>query len=314
MSPDLLERVWLRWDDDPPVFKADEVSRWPPEAMTRLVEWGLLREVSHAGSVACRECGSGAASVSWLRKPRTKINEPYSDCRKCGIEKVDPVRLRRWSIDPDSAMATVSRAACIRGPRSIIVEHHLWKLGRAVWCGRSREVFFARAVHRINLPQIAAALGSHPQAVIITPSDRTLNIWSAAMNRQIVPLTELFSCEAHGLVLNPDIIEAVIADRASVKPVIKAMPKRGSRLRGIEALTRLLKEHLRAARDHAFTTCEQSGEAELLPRPTQKLLAGQAGLTETAVSNCLRDDKATELRLLWELAGNLDRIMQYSDR
>jgi hypothetical protein len=70
-------------------------------------------------------------------------------------------------------------------------------------------------------------------------------------------------------------------------------------------------EHLRVARDHAFARRDQTGEAELLPRPTQKALGKRVGLSESGVSRCLNDPVARELRIYWETALDLDQIVAW---
>ena len=85
--------------------------------------------------------------------------------------------------------------------------------------------------------------------------------------------------------------------------------KRADRAANIESLKREMIQHLRAARDHAFAKKKQTGEPELLPRPTQKALGERVGLSEYAVSRCLADSDAQELKLYWESANNLNKIM-----
>jgi hypothetical protein len=48
-----------------------------------------------------------------------------------------------------------------------------------------------------------------------------------------------------------------------------------------------------------------------LERPSQKDLASLCELTETDVSRCLKDPEARLLRLLWETASDLDRILAW---
>jgi hypothetical protein len=97
-------------------------------------------------------------------------------------------------------------------------------------------------------------------------------------------------------------------------PARKPPCKRAERAGKIETLVREIAEHLRAAHDHAFTTRDTSGTPELLPRPSQQDLAKRTGLTETDVSRCLKDPAARELRLLWEAALELDKVLGWKGR
>ncbi|MFQ5734293.1 MAG: hypothetical protein ACE5KM_20335 [Planctomycetaceae bacterium] len=87
--------------------------------------------------------------------------------------------------------------------------------------------------------------------------------------------------------------------------------KRAERAASIEALTTELKRHIRAAREHAQTAVDFGRTPDLLPRPSQKDLAERVGITVSAASRCFNDPSATELRLLWETAGDLDALLKY---
>lgn len=99
------------------------------------------------------------------------------------------------------------------------------------------------------------------------------------------------------------------ADRPSATP-----NRRGQRAAGIEGLKRELVEHIRAARDHAQFLCDQGQTPKLLPRPSQKELGMLVGLDKTAVSRCFNDPRAKELRMLWEVAADLESVMKYGRR
>lgn len=87
--------------------------------------------------------------------------------------------------------------------------------------------------------------------------------------------------------------------------------KRAERAANIESLTKELKEHIRAARNHAQSLVDVSREPELLPRPSQKDLAKRVGITASAASRCFNDSSAMELRLLWETAGDLNALLKF---
>ncbi|MEX0718028.1 MAG: hypothetical protein WD066_15650 [Planctomycetaceae bacterium] len=92
------------------------------------------------------------------------------------------------------------------------------------------------------------------------------------------------------------------------------MRKRATRAGAIEALRKELIEHIHAARDHARAAMDCGRTAELLPQPSQSDLARRVGITRSAASRCFLDRNARELNLLWETAGDLDAILQFSRR
>ncbi|MAD79965.1 MAG: hypothetical protein CMJ50_03855 [Planctomycetaceae bacterium] len=86
--------------------------------------------------------------------------------------------------------------------------------------------------------------------------------------------------------------------------------KRGPRAALITELTRELQEHLRTARDHAFDTMDRTGTPQLLPRPQKDFLAKKLDVHKSTVTRAFSDDEARELCFLWDLADDLDRILE----
>lgn len=85
--------------------------------------------------------------------------------------------------------------------------------------------------------------------------------------------------------------------------------KRAQRATAIDALKKAIRAHLQSARDYAEDLMKRGKPPKLLPRPTQQLLARQLNLSESAVCRALRDESAVELRILWETANSLDKVL-----
>jgi hypothetical protein len=94
----------------------------------------------------------------------------------------------------------------------------------------------------------------------------------------------------------------------------RRVPKRGSRSCNIEKLQNELIEHLRGAQDHARASIQNGGMPTLLPRPNQKELGRRTRLSESNVSRCLSDPCARELRILWDLANDLEGIIKWTGK
>jgi len=123
-----------------------------------------------------------------------------------------------------------------------------------------------------------------------------------------IPTVLRLSLGENGIEFETTYVDDHIAD---VVPAARRPRKRAGRAANIEALRREMIEHLRAARDHAFETKEQFGEARLLPRPTQDALGRRVCLSVSNVNRCLRDANAAELRLYWDIALDLEQIMAW---
>jgi len=87
--------------------------------------------------------------------------------------------------------------------------------------------------------------------------------------------------------------------------------KRASRATTIDAIKLELREHLRAARDHAFYSRDHGSGAALLPRPSQKQLAAQLNIHPSSISRAINDPSDEEIRILWKAANNLKQVMKF---
>jgi hypothetical protein len=81
--------------------------------------------------------------------------------------------------------------------------------------------------------------------------------------------------------------------------------KRGNRAANIERLIAEMNEYLRASKDHYYAN------QNLLPRPSQAMLAKWVGIRQDDVSRCLNAPDATHLKLLWKNAENVSFILDY---
>ena len=91
----------------------------------------------------------------------------------------------------------------------------------------------------------------------------------------------------------------------------KTPRKRASRTVTIDGIKKLLRDHLRAARDHAHDSLKRKGVAELLPRPTQPYLAAQLKVDTSSVSRAIRDKADKEILILWQTASNIDQVLKF---
>jgi len=110
--------------------------------------------------------------------------------------------------------------------------------------------------------------------------------------------------------LDIEAIERQLAGK--IKKTEKKKPrKRALRAAAIDAIKQVLREHLRAARDHAHNSVRCGSGAALLPRPTQKQLAAQLGISESSVSRAINDPSDKEITILWEGAKDLEQVMNF---
>ena len=88
----------------------------------------------------------------------------------------------------------------------------------------------------------------------------------------------------------------------------KPRPKRAVRAAKIESIRRALVDHIKAARDYAFTA-KQYDKDPLMPRPNKTKLAELAGVELHDITRCFKDDP--QLVRLYNMADSLDDIIAF---
>ncbi|MBN9524487.1 hypothetical protein J0H58_39235 [bacterium] len=310
MSTDPLTPVWARLDGPHPIFLQPEAADFPPGGWTYVAALGVLRELRPAGFTTCAGCGDVARVVSLATAGgEVKLR---AACRACGSTEVGPDALRRWEVDVPALLGRVAAAAGVRTGVEAVVPGRLWYVGTARWAGRPRQVYFARAVFGPPRAAVAAALGPHPLAVLLHPTERSARAWAATPNPG-VGLDAVVAAGPGGLVFDAATVEARLADGfPAVAPAEKdPPPRRGVRLANIELLEREVREILRAAREDAHARLALGGPVELLPRPTQKALGERVGLSESDVSRCFSDREGGLLKHLWAAVLDIGQVMAF---
>jgi hypothetical protein len=299
---EVLKILLSRWELRRPVIGAAEAFGELRPLMDALPL--VFRRATPAGSFTCTECGE-RKTVDYLQEQAGFIH-----C-DCGITPVPNHLLERWEID-SAALLSVAFSGVKLSLRQHIVAH-LWHVGKANWAGRSREVWFARSFRRGTVAAVAEVLKPRPKAILFAPTEAGASRWQQTVANLTVPLESALSLTGGVLEFDNTYVEGRILD-AGLGPAPSAArrsQKRASRAANIESLRNELIEHLRAARDHARACEEQTGEARLLPRPTQTALGERVGLSKWDVSRCLRDPHAKELQIYWNIALDLDQILAW---
>jgi hypothetical protein len=317
MQPNPLTPVLQRLDNDPPVFFADQACHELGESWGSLLAHGLLRDIQPSNSARCEGCGIGFANrIEWMTDKQSGKAVAYMPCPECGPVRISADNLRRSAVDIPRLLAALLHAAQGRGTPEETIPGHLWHLGRVLLCRRWREAYFVRCINDRNRPAVKSALTTHAKALLFFPTEASAHRWGAATQNPVVALESVVSLGAEGISFDPVPVEAKLADAGFVASHDaqrkKPLPKRATRAEKIARLTEEVIKLLRTAREHAFSSLELTGTAELLPRPTQQQLGEMCGLDEYDVTRCFGDDTARELRLYWDMALDIDQVMKFA--
>ncbi len=297
-----LHRLLSRIECDPPQFNSDEISSW----LTGFPVESLLRTAVAATSAPCPACdGELTGRVVALDHSLQIV------CRQCGPSPVSGDVLRRWEIAIPALLDWLAPSMDLRGRVEELIPGHLWNWGTANWAGRARNVVFARRAHRAIQP-ICEAMSRRAASVVVVADDTGVMRWSGDSSR-LISLSHILSESGTRLHFDREQVLTLFADEPSHHQSDRPRQKRrNSRAGSIENLTQEMQRHLLAARDYARDSQLRVGRPRLLPRPSQSDLALRTNLSESAVSRCLKDESALLLRLLWETADDLDRVLSWS--
>jgi hypothetical protein len=201
------------------------------------------------------------------------------------------------------------------GSREEIARLRMWRLGKLRSAGIAWTVYFGRALHCRDAWQIINQAAMPPRSVLFVPSKAIQADIRIERMPVMIGLDTIVSWRRDKLSFDQAQVEQQLAVELAASdavPARKQIPKRSTRTALIESLRHELEEHLRAARDYAQATLDSTGASELLPRPTMELLARRLGVNKSTISRCLEDASAGELRLLWDIADDLDRLLDAS--
>lgn len=306
---------WLEFlsalDNERPILHGEALGDGCGAFVSQLLATGVLQDLSPAKSLACAECAEAPFRDVIYTEAADGHSRALFPCPNCGLYEVPLDRLRRWQIDRGALIAFIGRSLNVARNASERVPGRLWRIGRLQRDAVHIAVWFGLQLGRRDAHEVIARAQFAAPALLLVPS----RMPRAALPEGVVTgsLRELTCWSDGGLCWDKGrLAELLTASGPVPRSGRKAVStRRKTRATDIEALVAELKQHLRAARDHADHTLAMQGEPRLLPRPTQKDLARRVGITESRVSRSLNDPHATELRLLWNLADNLDQVLRF---
>ncbi|RIK74357.1 MAG: hypothetical protein DCC68_23235 [Planctomycetota bacterium] len=274
-----------------------------------LVAAGLLSPGPPPTELLCSECGE-YTEIVYIDDYKGKFF-PVLPCTENVGSRVDPERMQTWQLTLSQIAEAVFKPLGLTATPEELEPNRLWRLGRRAWAGVSWTVYFARELRRRDAMRLLSGIRAPARSVVLVSKYLPIEP-PEPKTPLILRLVDFVSYEAEALCVDvAHVAEQLmlrLAEEAKM-PAPKRQPRRGPRSAHIESLTRALEEHLRSARDYAFERLDRTGAAELPPRPTMDFLARKLGVDKATVSRCLNDKRAGELRLLWELAADPDRLL-----
>jgi hypothetical protein len=310
MSPDPLDLLWRCADNPTPALVLENLEAISQSDLDRLMELGLVRESATATHVICDACAEGHVEEVDRIEYADHVTRFFITCPENGRVEVPRERLMQWAVDYLPLFLSLSSALSASTGVTEVFPGRVWNLGRAALAGKSKTIWVARGLAWSDAAKLVDVLPKGRSPVLFflgqPPDDNLLQV----PRESIIELRTIISFCNEGIAVDVDGIKrqlvAEIAEVATKKP-----QKRASRAATIDAIKQALKEHLRAARDHAFNARDRGLGSALLPRPSQKQLAAQLNIHESSVSRAISDPSDKEIAILWEIANDLEQVMKF---
>ncbi len=313
MSPDPLDLIWRSSDVRLPRFSGAEIASWQAGVFETLRSLGLLVPCKTATHAVCGACDQEHVDeVTSIEYPDGAVRF-YIVCPEHGRVEIQKEQLLQWSVCFDPVLECLRAGLGVQGDPVEVVPSRLWNVGRTALAGRSRIVWVGRGLSWPDAASFAEDMPSGASPVLFylgqPPGDGLVSLPPDS----VVDIAHVISLSEGNLILDRSSVGDLVSTRPSPQKK-KLSRKRASRTAAMEALKKAIQDHLISARDHAYRLIEDDKTPELLPRPTQQLLAKQLELSRSSVSRALADGSDKELTILWEIANDLDQVMKYKAR
>lgn len=310
MSRDPLDLLWRCADSPSPALVLEDLEAISQSELDRLMGLGLVKQAATATHVTCDACTEGhVEEVTRIVYP-DQATRFFIACPENGRVEVPRERLMQWTVDYLPLLISLSSALLASTSVTEVFPGRVWNLGRAALAGKSKTIWAARGLAWTDAAKLVDVLpkGRSPVLFLVgqPPDDNLLQV----PRESIIELRTVIGLCDEGIAVDVAGIERqLVIETAEVAK--KKLQKRASRAATIDAIKQALREHLRAARDHAFNSRDRGSGSALLPRPSQKQLAAQLGIHESSVSRAINDPSDKEIAVLWKAADDLEQVMKF---
>jgi len=310
MSPDPFDLIWRCADNPSPALVVEDMEAIPRPDLDRLIELGLVKQTATAMHVTCDACTEGhVEEVVRIMYP-DQVTRFFITCPESGRVEVPRERLLQWTVDYLPLFTALLSALSASPSVEEVLPGRVWNLGRVALAGKSRTIWAIRGLARPDAAQIVDVLPKGRSPVVFFLGQPLDDGLLQIPCESIIELRTVVTLRDDEIFVDAEGIERQLA--SEVAGTAKKKPKkRASRTATIDAIKQALREHLRAARDHAYNSRDHGSGAALLPRPSQQQLAALLNIHVSSVSRAINDPSDKEITILWEAANDLEQVMKF---
>ncbi len=195
---DVLACLLAAADDDARVFDLAEVATWAQGVFEQVHSSGIVRAAQTGMTAPCPGCDQAhvetVAVVDGPRGPRY-----FVPCPESLRVEVTADMCCGWEVDRGRLAAIVARLIGAKGSPKEVVRDRLWRLGRVVIGGTSREFLLACRLDANDAGSVTRHIGSRGRFVLLVPSRLPVeSAWTHAAP-PTVALTDVTSLVPGGL-------------------------------------------------------------------------------------------------------------------
>jgi hypothetical protein len=117
--------------------------------------------------VVCPECQDHEEQPILLEYPDGDARWFIPCPEYCRVE-LEYEQRRQWRMDFDAVAASIAEVLALSGMLSVEIHQKLWRLGRAPWQHKSREVWLLRDWRSLPESELRSALRSSGRAIVLT--------------------------------------------------------------------------------------------------------------------------------------------------
>ena len=165
--PEWLRILWLMLDSYNGGFRDHSFQDWIPDDALGILKQSWLRETAIAEYVVCPECQDHEEQPILLEYPDGDARWFIPCPEYCRVE-LEYEQRRQWRMDFDAVAASIAGVLALSGMVSIEIHQKLWRLGRAPWQHKSREVWLLRDWRSLPESELRSALRSSGRAIVLT--------------------------------------------------------------------------------------------------------------------------------------------------
>ncbi len=214
------EIPWNAMDRHNPIYSDASVRAWPAPLRESLLTLKILREAELSTHVKCPSCRHRHEEPVIAFPRENGKTQFFIYCPEELRVELSPSDLRQWTIDMGQMAHHLAASLGVSGRCTPLESSRLWRLGRIVWQGASRDVLLARGLTWDDGTSVARQIVRTTRPIVFVGARIPApDIWPGRIP-PVVALSQVATVGGSQLELDRDAVVAMVreADDAAARP------------------------------------------------------------------------------------------------